>query len=149
MGVAAFDYAAWVATYPEFVSVTEPTADGYFNMATLFLNNTDCSPVTNVATRGVLLNMVTAHLVKLFCPVNGVAPGGLVGRVSSATEGSVTVTTEYAAAKTNLEAWWTQTPYGAAYWAAMAPFRTMRYIPGPVPFLGSGIYGGGRRGWPR
>lgn len=151
MGVAVFDYALWVATYPEFTSVTEPMAQAQFDAATLFLDNTDCSPVTNVSARLTLLNMITAHLVKLFTTVAGQAPSGLVGRVTSATEGSVTVTAEFVAAKNALEAWWLQTPYGAMYWAATAGYRTMRYVPGPRPFLGSSRaspYGYGGR-WPR
>lgn len=148
MGVASFDYATWVATYPEFSTVTQAQATAQFNVATLFLNNTDTSPVTDLAVRSTLLNMVTAHLVKLFVPINGVAPSGLVGRVSSATEGSVTVSTDYAKANTYNEAWWNQTPYGAQYWAATVAYRSMRYVPGPMPYRGPGLYVG-RRGWPQ
>lgn len=148
MGVATFDYAAWVDMYPEFASVTEAVATMQWGVATLFLDNTDLSLVQDVTQRATLLNIITAHLVKLFVPVAGVAPGGLVGRISNATEGSVSVTADYARANTNLEAWWIQTPYGAQYWALMAPFRTMRYIPGPTRYLGSAPYGLPQR-WPR
>lgn len=141
MGVAAFDYPLWAATYPEFATVDETTATVQFDTATLFLDNTDCSPVRDVTRRLTLLNMITAHLVKLFVPVASVAPGGLVGRISTATEGSVTVSTDYAKANTNLEAWWVQTKYGAMYWAAMAAFRTMRYVPGPTRFVDARGYG--------
>lgn len=148
MSVAVFDYDLWVTTYPEFATVTEPVATVQFDTATLFLNNTECSPVRDVTRRLSLLNMVTAHLTKLFVTVGGVAPSGLVGRVSSATEGSVSVSTEYVAAQTNSQAFWNQTPYGALFWAATVGLRSARYVPGPRPFLGSAA-GYGRNPWLR
>jgi hypothetical protein len=148
MSVAVFNYALWIATYPEFTSVTEPLASAQFDTATLFLDNSNCSVVQDVTRRLSLLNMITAHLVKLFVPVAGVAPSGLVGRVSSATEGSVSVSTEYIAAQSNSQAFWNQTPYGALFWAATVGLRSMRYVPGPRPFLGSSA-SYGRSPWQR
>lgn len=152
MSVAVFDYPLWIATYPEFASVTQPVATMQFDTATLFLDNSpNGCVVPDVTRRLALLNMITAHLVKLFVPVNGVAPSGLVGRVSSATEGSVSVSTEYIAAQSNSQAFWNQTPYGALFWAATVGLRSARYVPGPRPFLGTLGYGGGFGGgrWPR
>ena len=55
---------------------------------------------------------------------------GLVGRISSASVGSVSVSTENAGA-TQSASWYQQTQYGSTYWAMTASFRTMRYVPGP------------------
>ena len=149
MAVASFDYALWSATFPELApSVSEATATLYFNIATLKLDNTDASLVTDVTQRLALLNLIVAHLAKLFSTIGGVAPSGLVGRLAGATEGSVSVQTEYAANSASA-AWWVQTPYGALYWELTAPYRTARYLPGPRPYLGTGPTGlgwGGR--WP-
>ncbi|MBS0990103.1 DUF4054 domain-containing protein, partial [Acetobacter okinawensis] len=59
----------------------------------------------------------------------GFGQGGLVGRVASASRGSVSVTTDYAHPSERV-AWFAQTPYGAAFWAATRGLRQARYIPG-------------------
>jgi hypothetical protein len=56
------------------------------------------------------------------------SPSPLVGRIATATEGTVTVNTEMPDQQPNA-AWWNQTIYGAAAWQMMKPFRTFRYLP--------------------
>ncbi len=117
-----------------------PLATAYFSQATLYLNNTDCSPVSDVGQRLQLFNMLVAHIAAL----NGaIGPGsqGIVGRVSSATEGGVTITFDYQATAGSAQ-WYAQTPWGAQYWEATAGYRTMQYVPGEQPFLGVPGYGG-------
>lgn len=134
MGVVAFDYGAWAARYPELAaSVSQPQAQGYWNEAGLYLDNTASSLVTDDSVggqRATLLNMVTAHIAQLNAYQNGQAASPLVGRISSATEGSVTVQASMDA-QPGSAAWWQQTKYGAAYWAATSHYRTARYRPGP------------------
>lgn len=110
----------------------------------MYLNNTDNSRVSDVGQRGVLLNMLTAHIAALNSGVNGNAPSGLVGRISSASQGSVSVSADMGPT-TNSEAWYQQTKYGAAYWQATAPYRTAIYVPGASP-SGYPNYSW-RRGW--
>lgn len=147
MGViVAFDYAAWLATYPEFTGVvTQDQATSYFNLATTIHRNDGGGPVNNAAQQLSLLNMLTAHLSALFAPP---ATGGqattLVGRINSATEGSVSVQAAYSTDVSQRMAWFIQTKYGAMYYTATAPFRTMRYVPntrgrGVVGWPGAGI----------
>jgi hypothetical protein len=142
---ATFNFALWAARYPELAaSVEEPLAAAYFTEAGLYLDNTDASPVTDVVTRLILLNMLVAHIAAL----NGATPagaGGLVGRISTATEGSVTINAEFQTPGT--AAWFVQTKYGAAFWQATAVYRTMRYAPGPRPFLG--VPSRARLPWPQ
>lgn len=131
-GVVTFDYAVWVARYPEFSSVSQPLAQSYFNEATIYLDNTACSIVQDTARRAVLLNMLTAHIAALNRKgTDGQLASPLVGRIDSATEGSVSVHADMPGGTANA-AWFQQTPYGAAYWQATAQYRTMRYVPGPV-----------------
>jgi hypothetical protein len=126
MAIVKFDPDAFIARYPQFDAVSAATLQAYFDEAGLYLNNTDASVVSDVQERGLLLNMLAAHIATLNATA---ATGGLVGRVTSATEGSVTVTVDYGAV-TNSQAWYAQTPYGANYWAATAKYRTMRYVRG-------------------
>jgi hypothetical protein len=132
MAVVTFDPVGFLARYPEFQSVNQATLQAYFNEATIYLNNTDSSLVTDASVGGqryMMLNMITAHIAALNSGVNGVAPSSLVGRIDQASEGSVSVHADMGLVAGS-QAWWMQTKYGAAYWAASAAYRTMRYIPG-------------------
>jgi hypothetical protein len=122
MPAASFDLSIFYARYHEFASVDADLLFAYFDEAGFYLNNTDSSPVVNVTQRLTLLNMIVAHLSTL----NSANNSGLVGRVSGATQGSVSVTADMGPV-TNSQAWYLQTKYGAAYWAATRPFRTFRY----------------------
>jgi hypothetical protein len=129
MAVVAFDIVAFRARYPEFASVPDATLVAYFSEAGLYLNNTDTSLVTDTGIRSTLLNMLTAHIAALNSGVNGQAPSDIVGRVSQASEGSVSVSADMGVV-TGSAAWFLQTKYGAAYWQASAAFRTFRYVTG-------------------
>ena len=72
--------------------------------------------------------MLTAHIAKLFAPPTTGGSGGLVGRINSATEGSVSVQAAYSNKVSEQMAWFIQTQYGAMYWSATAPFRRARYV---------------------
>ena len=89
------------------------------------------SPVRNLVNRLVLLNMLVAHIAKL----NGPNNGGLVGRISNASEGSVSVAVDFNSPDT--AAWLNQTQYGAQFYASTASLRTMHYIPGRQPVFDS------------
>jgi hypothetical protein len=140
MGIVTFNYANWALRFPELATVVdEQLATLYFGEATDFLNNTDCSPVEDLDRRTRWLYLLTAHIAALALP----ARGGLVGRLSSVTQGSITISSEYVTPGSG--AWYQQTPWGAEYWALTAGYRSMQYVPGPRPFLGVPGYGG--RGW--
>lgn len=146
MGVAVFNYSTWAARFPLLAAdVNEALATSYFSEATIYLDNTDCSLVTDMGQRLVMLNLIVAHIATL----NGATANGLVGRVSSASEGSVSVSVDFNA-RPGSEQWYAQTPYGAQYWAMTAQYRTMQYVPGPQPYLGVPGSGGlGGRSWSR
>ena len=139
MAIVVFDINAFRERYPEFDTVSPSLLNAYFVEATVYLDNTDCSPVTDVNVRAVYLNMLVAHIAALNSGVGGQKPSGLVGRVASASEGSVSVST--AEVPVSPSSWWyLQTPYGAAYWQATAAYRTVRYVPGASPSNYPGHY---------
>jgi hypothetical protein len=140
MGVQiAFNYQAWVARFPEFADVAQPLVQEYFNEATIFHANDGSGPVGNPTQQTTLLNLVTAHICKINAPLRGEPAPDVVGRVSNASEGSVSVGLTMDLPPGSAQ-WWNQTKYGAAYWNASAPFRMMRYRGGrqrnfnPWPF---------------
>ena len=131
-GVVTFDYAAWALRYPELAaSVSGPLAQAYFDEAQLYCDNTPLSPVHVLTIRAQFLGMLTAHIATLNTPLNGQPSSPLVGRISNATEGSVSVQTEYDVPAGSAQ-WFAQTKYGAAFWSATAAYRTMRYVPNPA-----------------
>ena len=139
MNPVTFDYTTWVTRYPEFSSVTEAVAQAYFDEAGLYCANSTCNPAFPLGILPTLLNMLTAHIAALNSGVNGVAPSGIVGRISDATQGSVTVRGEYDAGSSPSEAWYVQTKYGASYWGATAQFRTAIYSARPT-IVANGVF---------
>ena len=134
MGVSVqFNYPAWIARYPEFALVSEPTANAYFNEAQIYHDNSGSAyGPTDATVQLVLLNMLTAHIAQRYAIIAGVEPSPLVGRISNATEGSVSVGVEgFGSALPGSQVWFAQTKYGLDYWFATTPFRTMRYVTGP------------------
>ena len=146
MAVAVFDYAKWAAMFPYMAAVPESVAGGFFTVAELLFANDDCSPIDDTDKRLVFLNYIVAHLARLAGYPAGTGPDGMVGRVSSATEGTVSIDSDYGAVRES-QAWWIQTPEGATFWQLTRAFRTARYI-APAPRY----FGPARRGfgiWPR
>lgn len=138
MTAIAFDYAAWVARYPEFAAVSQPTAQAYFNEAGLYCDNSECNPAFPPGILPTLLNMLTAHIAAINSGANGQGPVPFVGPITDATEGSVSVSADLGDvnAGSPSQPWYMSTKYGAAYWAATAQFRTA------VPTLRPTIVGG-------
>lgn len=130
MAVVVFDPAQFKLVYPSFATLTDAQLQYAFRLATLYLNNTDGSIVCDVGERTTLLYLLTAHIAALTYGENGQGPRPLVGRISSATEGSVSVSADYNVAPGSAQ-WYAQTGYGAQYWEATAKYRVGRYRPAP------------------
>jgi hypothetical protein len=128
-GIVVFNPAQFLIRYPEFASVDPGLLQAYFDEATIYLSNTECSVVRNIEPRALLLNMLVAHIAAINAGVNGQPASPLVGRVNTATEGSVSVGTAMDGVP-GTAAWFMQTKYGSSYWQATAQYRTARYIPG-------------------
>ena len=150
-GIVVFDFTEFTGIYPEFATAAQAACQNNFNLATLLLSNScgvtqasGCcksasgSPVFNPAVRQSLLYMLTAHITFLNtpCGANNNQPPGIVGRINTATEGSVSVGAEMPGATINA-AYFLQTKYGAQFWAMTASVRSMRYIP-PARGCGDG-----------
>ncbi len=136
MAVVAFNYGMWLTRFPEFTTTPNIAAVAplMFQEASLYISNTDGSPVADLNIRTLLLNLMTAHLVAINYGVAGQPASPLVGRIDQASEGTVNVHTAFSSAPTGSKDWYSQTRYGAQCWAATAPFRAFRYIaPGYLP----------------
>jgi len=140
-----FDYDTWVGRYPEFSPIDPGLAQAYFNEATLYHRNDATGPVRDPINQQTLLFMVTAHIAELYRVEGDRAVNPLVGRIGSATQGSVTLSTELDM-PAGTPQWWSQTKYGLSYWSATAVYRTMHYRSVPMrifdPFYGGRFIGG-------
>lgn len=121
-GVVVFDPTVFAAAYPTFKLVPAAALTNNFNAATLMLNNSLASVVRDEPTRAMLLNLLTAHITYLL-NIND----GAVGRVSAATEGSVSATLDYLT-QSEAAAYFSQTPWGAQFWQSTVIYRTARYV---------------------
>ena len=129
MPAVVFDTGRFLARFPEFENVADEQLQALFNEATLYLDNTDASLVTNVAAREALFMLLVAHLAQLNFGSKTSPATPLVGRVTSVSEGSVSISGD-APALPGTATWHGLTKYGISYWQATAPWRTMHYRPG-------------------
>ena len=143
-GTVVFDPAVFIQLYPSFATVPTQALQFNFNQATLILGNSCGSRVCDAVQREMLLGLLTAHITAILNGVNGQGPSGIVGRISSAAEGTVNVATEFGALTTNQSvAYLQQTPWGVQFLAATAVYRTATYVPPPMQPCGViGVYGG-------
>jgi hypothetical protein len=127
-----FDPAAFIAAFPDFAGCSAPQLQGYFNRATLLFANAGWTGALPQAA--TLLDLLTAHIAWLNAPRDandnpssqGQPASPLVGRVTNASEGSVSVQVDMgeADAGSPSQAYFMQTKWGAEFWAATAQFRT-------------------------
>lgn len=125
MSAVVFDKARFQTAYPE-VRAADAQLEMWFAQAESLLDNTDRSIVKKPEEREMLLFLLVRHFAALN---ERAAQGGLVGRIASASEGSVSVSADMGAAIGNA-AWYLQTPYGATYWQLTAKYRRFRYVSG-------------------
>lgn len=140
--VVEFNVAEFREMYPK-ITATDAQLEMFFMEAELLFNNTKDSCVEDLNKRKIFLYLIVAHLATLQSQVD--SGNTLVGRLSSATTGSVSVSSDYGTLGKN-EKFWAQTPYGAKYWALTAQFRTSHYVITnfPMPVDRRGFYGRNR-----
>ena len=138
--------AAGTAGVPPDINTTAGILAQNFQLATLQLNNSYGSIVQDAPTRAYLLNLLVAHLTQLIYGIDGQAPTGVVGRISSANQGSVSVQTEFQT-QSEAAAFYVQTQFGAIYWQSTAIYRTARYVV-PSCYGSSGAWGPSWGAWP-
>ena len=133
MAVATYNPTLFHARYPEFANVSDVVLASLFSEAGLYLNNTDGSPVQDVNQRTTLLNMLTAHIAYIGGLLAADGQALPVGRVSTASEGSVSASFDYTPCTPGSGAWFKQSQYGAAFWPATSYIRSAIYIPKQCP----------------
>jgi Protein of unknown function (DUF4054) len=135
-GVVSFDWTYFSTRFPECSAPGLAMLQTIFAEAALYCDNSPTSPVADSTVGGqryLFLHLITAHLSALSFGTtgkNGQPATPLVGRINSATEGSVTVQTELKVPEGTPQ-FWAQTKYGVMFWTASSGYRQMLYFPGP------------------
>lgn len=132
MAAVVFDPTAFKARYPEFAAVPDATLTACFMEAGLYLSNADNSPVQNLTRRATLFNMLTAHVAYLGGALSADGMPRPVGRVSQASEGSVSAAFE--GPPPGSAQWFQQSQYGASFWQATSSLRGFRYLAQPTRY---------------
>lgn len=138
-GSVTIDYDAWIAQNPAMAQIGEQAFAGvWLPLASLWFDTIGWPG--SLPQAPALLGLLTAHVAYLFSmrdaqgrpsDAGTVPPPVLVGRISSASQGSVSVQAEFEANQNPSASWYLQSPYGAAYWQATSQFRTGFYVGGP------------------
>ena len=127
MAVVIFDPENFRTLYPAFSDETKYSNElltEYFGMAAEFVGNSDSTsfaaydPENHVYLRKRLLDLVMCHLLTL--DENMTGP---VGRISSASQGSVSTSFDLLKTNSYVGDWWAQTRCGAQYWIMTARYR--------------------------
>lgn len=126
VGVAPFDYEAWITRFPEFEGIDPDKALALWNLAGVLFRNDGSSVEQDLPTRQILLQLLTAHLALRYAGP-GVA-SGIVGRINSKSVNGVSVAAE-GFGVSGTQAWLLTTQYGTDFWYATRAYRTMHYIP--------------------
>lgn len=130
MAIVVLDIAKFRAMFPEFSNVTDIALQFLFDQSTDYLNNTEYSLVIDATKRERLLYLLMAHLAYVrYGDSRGNGGSGLVGRLSSASEGSVSVSSDAGQIEFRYM-WYTQSPYGMDFWQATKVYRMANYYPG-------------------
>ena len=130
--VVTFDYDVWTrwsAAYPEFSNIDQWQATGFWTLAGLYHNNTGSGLVKDVGQQEAIMGLLTAHIAFLRVgTVDNPSPAsqGLVGRVSSASMGGISISTDLQGMP-GTAAFFSTSPYGLQYWQATSAFRCMHY----------------------
>lgn len=125
MAIVKFDYELFRGQFPHIKLGTMAEVAGLWELAQAFVGNDKTSkipydPDNGVYTRRTVLYLALAHLIQM----RGLgANAGLAGRVTSASEGSVSVSVEPFQANSLNAQWWSQTNEGALYWQLTAACR--------------------------
>lgn len=125
MAKVVFDPVHFKEIYDEFASVSDAKLEWFFKKSEQILDNSECSCIDE-DTRQIMFYLLVAHYAQLQQQIKD--GNTAVGRVSSATEGSVSISLDFPTSAVGREKWFNQTPYGAEYWMMTAPYRTGLYV---------------------
>lgn len=122
-----FDVTEFRESYPK-IALTDKQLELSFEQATMILNKSNRGAVKMpIEKRKILLYLLVAHLATLQSRIDD--GNDAVGKVTSASEGSVSVSLDAGQASLNTT-FFQQTQYGAMYLSLTAKYRSFLYTMG-------------------
>lgn len=116
---------------PNFDKYTNAQLNWFFESIEGLLDNNESSCIS-LKNRKRWYYLLVAHKAELQNRINN-GNSGLVGRISSATEGSVSISSDYPMGSGALEQWLKTTPYGAEFYAITLPWRSVLWFASSRP----------------
>ena len=122
MAVVELDTGLFRELYPKYEKASDQLIETWWEAVCQLIGNTESSRIPysppSVNTRKVILYAALCHVAELMTRDNGV-----VGRVSSASEGSVSTAFDFPVLSKS-GAWWAQTQCGLMVWQMLLPYRS-------------------------
>lgn len=123
-GIVELDPELFRDLYPEIRDESNARLRFWFFQATQIVSNSPCSQVRCTEERSMLLMLLMRHFAEL---ERRAANGGLTGQITSASEGSVSVSVNAGAVSSQAQ-WFAQTSWGLTFWQMTAKYRAFRYV---------------------
>ncbi len=121
-----FNIAAWRGQYPRF-NLTDDQIQGYVEQSYLYYDDCCGRKPPCPTKRQQLRFLLVAHIAELESRSSSGA--GMVGAITNASEGSVSIGTATLGDMAGMNAYFAQTPYGLAFWQATLSLRSAFYVP--------------------
>jgi hypothetical protein len=130
MSDVVFDYSEFISRFPHIEKaveegrITQVFVTETYNSIAHWLGDTDSNsmypydPAKNIYTRKTLLYLATCHLLSI-----SLWGEGQNGRITSASQGSVSTSFDVYHANSDTADWWGQTPCGRQYWIMSGAYR--------------------------
>lgn len=119
MAAVTFDPEEFKSIYPQFSDFDNVRLEYFFSVASILVDSSERSIVPFNPPKNETLKIILYLLVCHFCELS-IRGGGLVGSLSSASEGSVS--TGFTVPTNPNAVWYNQTQCGATAWQLMQPF---------------------------
>jgi hypothetical protein len=132
MAAVALDVDKFREAYPEFKGVTDGQLSILFDLSGMAFDNSNFSLEPDLAKRERLLLLLMAHLAFLQYGNNsgdGGNGGGVVGRVTAASQGSTAISFDAGAGLSADYTWYMQSQYGLLFWQLTKAYRMFAYFP--------------------
>jgi hypothetical protein len=137
MPAVAWNQAAFETAFPSFAPASSPAYPQLWVEAGFIVNNSGSGLISDVTELTLCLNLLTAHLATLQLGPDGGnsgEPSGIVGRVTNAQQGTVSVAASMGNTVKYDDAFFLQTQYGARFLQVIARFRGFRVYASPMAY---------------
>lgn len=125
-----FNVAQYKLDYPQFVNISNSILTDKYNYIALARSQWVLTYFTDPVQQYYWSCIVLSHILTIDYGFDGSGTGGLIGRISSASEDNVSASSEFNMPISNGSAWWNQTNYGAEIWSLWCSNGVAMYISG-------------------